>query len=90
MRVSIEADLAQQETRTFVDVQTQAVARFNHAITSIQWDEIAFKNRARSHLIRLPEPAVDARLAELNELISQETEFRDFFRELARISRDGT
>src|SRR6185369_11415026 len=32
MRISIEDDLAQQETRTFVDVQTQAVARFNHVV----------------------------------------------------------
>ena len=32
MRVSIEDHLAQQETRTFVDVQTQAVARFNHVV----------------------------------------------------------
>src|SRR4029079_14323503 len=32
MRVSIEDHLAQQETRTFVDVQTQAVARFNHVL----------------------------------------------------------
>ena len=32
MRVSIEDDLAQQETRTFVDVQAQAVARFNHVV----------------------------------------------------------
>src|SRR5206468_2461887 len=32
MRVSIEDDLAQQETRTFVDVQTQAVARFNNVV----------------------------------------------------------
>src|SRR6476659_4204249 len=32
IRVSIEADLAQQETGTFVDVQTQAVARFNHVV----------------------------------------------------------
>src|SRR6266404_2312927 len=32
MRVSIESHLAQQETRTFVDVQTQAVSRFNHVV----------------------------------------------------------
>jgi proteasome accessory factor A len=71
-----------ETTRAFF--RGRSVARFNHAITSIQWDEIVFKNRGRSHLIRLPEPAVDARLAELNELISRETEFRDFFGKLAR------
>src|SRR5438132_12964998 len=32
MRVSIEDHLAQQETRTFVDVQTQAVCRFHHVV----------------------------------------------------------
>ena len=32
MRVSIEDHLAQHETRTFVNVQTQAVARFNHVL----------------------------------------------------------
>src|SRR5437763_15401921 len=32
MRVSIEDHLAQHETRTFVDVQTQPVARFNHVV----------------------------------------------------------
>ena len=36
----------------------RAVARFNHAISSIQWDEIAFSNGARSHLVTLPEPSV--------------------------------
>jgi hypothetical protein len=60
------------------------VARFNDAITSIQWDEIAFANGARSHLIALPEPAADARLDALNALVRDETDFGDFFRELAR------
>src|SRR4029077_5848391 len=32
MRISVKDHLAQQETRTFVDVQTQAVARFNHVV----------------------------------------------------------
>src|SRR5439155_20478208 len=32
MRVSIEGHLAQQETRTLVDVQTQAISRFNHVV----------------------------------------------------------
>jgi Pup amidohydrolase len=58
----------------------RSVARFNDAITSIQWDEIAFANGARSHLVRLPEPARDARLEELNGLVRKETEFQEFFR----------
>src|SRR5204863_9110189 len=32
MRVSIEDDLAYEKTRTFVNVQTQAVPRFNHVV----------------------------------------------------------
>src|SRR5215510_4423381 len=32
MRVSIEDHLAQEETRAFVDVQTQTVASFNHVM----------------------------------------------------------
>jgi proteasome accessory factor A len=57
----------------------RAVARFNHAISSIQWDEIAFKNGARSHLVTLPEPAADERLEALNELVREDEEFEDFF-----------
>jgi proteasome accessory factor A len=77
-----------ETTRAFF--RGRSVARFNHAIRSIQWDEIAFKSRAGSQLVKLPEPARDARLEELNTLVRQEIEFGDFFRELARIPRDGT
>jgi proteasome accessory factor A len=69
-----------ETTRAFF--RGRAVARFNHAISSIQWDEIAFANGGRSHLVRLPEPARDARLEALNELVSGETEFEEFFRAL--------
>ena len=62
----------------------RSVARFNDAITSIQWDEIAFANGTRSHLVALPEPAGDARLEELNLLVQEEAEFPEFFRALAR------
>jgi len=62
----------------------RSVARFNDAITSIQWDEIAFANGARSHLVALPEPADGARLEALNALVREETEFPEFFRALAR------
>ncbi|MEY2563486.1 MAG: Pup amidohydrolase [Verrucomicrobiota bacterium] len=60
----------------------RSVARFNDAITSIQWDEITFANGARSHLVTLPEPAGDARLEALNELVRSDTEFEDFFGKL--------
>src|SRR5437660_493439 len=53
-----------ETTRAFF--RGRSVARFNHAITSIQWDEIAFKHRGRSKLVKLSEPASDARLEALN------------------------
>jgi hypothetical protein len=60
------------------------VARFNHAISSIQWDEIEFRSGAARRLVTLPEPAGDQRLEKLNELVNAETEFEDFFGELPR------
>ena len=70
-----------ETTRAFF--RGRSVARFNHAITSIQWDEIAFAKGRRSHLVRLPEPAGDPRLEALNELVRDEPEFDEFFRALA-------
>ena len=60
----------------------RAVARFNHAITSIQWDEIAFSNGKKRRVVKLPEPAGDERLTKLNELVNAENEFGDFFAQL--------
>src|SRR5436190_441184 len=60
----------------------RSVARFNHAIASIQWDEITFTDGARSHLVALPEPADGERLEALNQLVREELEFPDFFRGL--------
>jgi proteasome accessory factor A len=62
----------------------RAVARFNHAISSIQWDEIEFRNGASRRLVTLPEPAGDERLEKLNELVNAENEFGEFFQELSR------
>jgi proteasome accessory factor A len=62
----------------------RSVARFNDAIRSIQWDEIAFTNGASSYLVTLPEPAGDTRLEALNALVREETAFPEFFRALAR------
>src|SRR5437764_10750826 len=61
----------------------RAVARFNHAITSIQWDEIAFSDGRKSHVVTLPEPAGDERLDALNELVNADNDFEDFFRALS-------
>ncbi len=66
-----------ETTRAFF--RGRSVARFNDAITSIQWDEIAFAKGSRSHLVRLPEPAGDARLEALNALVREEAEFAGVF-----------
>jgi hypothetical protein len=63
----------------------RAVARFNHAISSIQWDEIAFTNGLRTRLVALPEPASNERLEKLNELVNADTEFEDFFRAIGKL-----
>jgi hypothetical protein len=60
----------------------RAVARFNHAISSIQWDEISFRNGSRSQLVTLPEPAEGDRLEALKTLVRDDGEFEDFFRAL--------
>ncbi|HEX8076925.1 MAG TPA: proteasome accessory factor PafA2 family protein, partial [Chthoniobacterales bacterium] len=62
----------------------RAVAKFNHAISSLQWDEIAFSDRKQSRVVKLPEPAGDERLDNLNELVNAETDFAVFFSQLAK------
>jgi proteasome accessory factor PafA2 len=66
-----------ETTRAFF--RGRCVARFNHAITSVQWDEIGLANGARPYLVRLPEPAADERLESLNALIRKESGFQEFF-----------
>ncbi|HEX8899141.1 MAG TPA: proteasome accessory factor PafA2 family protein, partial [Chthoniobacterales bacterium] len=63
----------------------RSVARFNHAITSIQWDEIAFSDGRNSRVVKLVEPGGDALLEKLNELVNAETEFDDFFDGIAEL-----
>jgi proteasome accessory factor A len=60
----------------------RAVARFNDAISSIQWDEIEFTNGRKSRLVKLLEPAGDQRLEKLNELVNAESELEEFFQGL--------
>ena len=72
-----------ETTRAFF--RGRSVARFNDEISSIQWDEIAFKHRGRSKLVKLPEPASDARLEALNDLVGAEGEFDEFFRAISAL-----
>ncbi|MDQ6861368.1 MAG: proteasome accessory factor PafA2 family protein, partial [Verrucomicrobiota bacterium] len=53
----------------------RSVAKFNSAITSIQWDEIVFANDGREQRVALPEVSQhDARLAQLNTLFRREAD----------------
>src|SRR5437773_7956721 len=52
----------------------RAVARFNPAISSIQWDEIAFSDGRKSRVVRLPEPAGNKEIEALNELVRADAE----------------
>ena len=63
----------------------RSVARFNQAISAIQWDEIAFTNGTKTKLVALPEPVDGERLARLNALVSEDGEFEDFFRALGNL-----
>jgi proteasome accessory factor A len=65
----------------------RAVARFGHAISALQWDEIVFKEGKRARKVALPEPLVDKRLAALNELVRDETDFESFFNALELTAR---
>src|SRR5438067_9670384 len=80
----IEAAIFSPPETTRAWFRGRAVARFNHAISSIQWDEIAFSDGRKSHVVTLPEPSGDERLERLNALVNAETEFEDFFNELKR------
>jgi proteasome accessory factor PafA2 len=60
----------------------RSVAKFNHAVSSIQWDEIRFTDGRKTKLVKLPEPAEGERLESLNRLVNEENEFADFVRGL--------
>lgn len=62
----------------------RCVARFNEAITSIQWDAISFVNGSYSQVVALPQPADDLRLEKLNRLIQETADFQEFFGRLSR------
>jgi proteasome accessory factor PafA2 len=71
-----------ETTRAFF--RGRSVAKFDRAITSIQWDEITFGYEGQQQVVHLPEPAGDVRLDALNALSREETDFAKFFRALTR------
>jgi proteasome accessory factor A len=56
----------------------RAVAKFNDAISSIQWDEIVFGNDRDAHRVVLPEVEIDERLQRLTSLVRDTEETADF------------
>ena len=69
-----------ETTRAFF--RGRAVAKFNHAIDSIQWDEIVFDDGTQSYRVRFPEVANDQRLESLNQLLRAESPLAEFLRAL--------
>jgi proteasome accessory factor PafA2 len=72
-----------ETTRAFF--RGRSVARFNDEISSIQWDEIVFANRFRTHRVVLPEAASDARLDALNHAARNGKDFAEFIRAVGDI-----
>ena len=72
-----------ETTRAFFRGRT--VARFNDAISSIQWDEIVFANGAYSCRVALPEAAMNPRLDALNHAAHNGKDFSEFMSAIAQI-----
>jgi proteasome accessory factor A len=72
-----------ETTRAFF--RGRAVARFNDAISSIQWDEIVFVNGAYSCRVALPEAAMNPRLDALNHAARNGKDFSEFMSAIAQI-----
>ena len=69
-----------ETTRAFF--RGRAVAKFNHAIHSIQWDEIVFDDGTKSYRVRFPEVTNDQRLESLNQTVREEKPLAEFLRAL--------
>lgn len=69
-----------ETTRAFF--RGRAVAKFNEAITSIQWDEIEFESEGTLTCVTLPEPSRDSRLFELNAAMRKARTFEELLGQL--------
>ncbi|MGZ5004595.1 MAG: depupylase/deamidase Dop [Chthoniobacterales bacterium] len=56
----------------------RSVAKFNDAISSIQWDEIIFGNGSDAQRVTLPEVEIDERLRRLHALVRETDETAEF------------
>jgi len=61
----------------------RSVAKFNSAIASIQWDEIAFANGSATKRVHLPEATNDARLNALNNAARTFSDASEFLRAIS-------
>ena len=77
-----EAVLAPPET-TRAYFRGRSVAKFGHAISSVQWDEIVFADGKKSRRVTLPEVTIDSRLEALSTLVRDAESYPEFFRSLA-------
>jgi proteasome accessory factor A len=56
----------------------RSVARFNREISSIQWDEVCFRNNGGVRTVNLPHPGRAEELARANQAIRDAKSFDDF------------
>ncbi len=74
-----------ETTRAFF--RGRCVAKFNSAISSIQWDEIVFTQDRQTRRVLLPEIATEERLAALNSLVQEARDATELVEALAYIER---
>ena len=75
----IREAIFQPPTTTRAFFRGRAVAKFNAAIASIQWDEVVFKTPAGPRAVPLVEAFGDAALTELGERIARAQTVSDLF-----------
>jgi proteasome accessory factor A len=76
----IKAAIFQPPTSTRAFFRGRAVARFNDKITSIQWDEMAFRHNGTVKNVSLAQPAHDPDLARINDAIRDAKSFDELAR----------
>ena len=60
---------------------TRSVARFNHQIASIQWDEVVFENGKHPARISLPEPGTKYE-SSYHSAMREASDYADFLQRL--------
>jgi proteasome accessory factor A len=60
----------------------RAVARFGREISSLQWDEISFRDGASTRTVRLPEPTQDAEVDRLNHAVREAETYSEFLEKI--------